>query len=121
LYNKLSQMRENNFNVDTKEITKKIDILEDKLSRKKAELHNTQLYIKLFSQKLCTQIFIFDKILVSDTIFFTNFIQLVDGASSNFENGEINLSYDELQHYSLEDMYVNDEYQLYTVFHSVYH
>jgi len=121
LYNKLFKMRENNFKIGINEIKKEIEILEDKLSEKKSTLHDTQLYIKLFSQKLCTQIFIFNKIIVNDTIFFTNFIQLTEGASVNFKNDMMRISYDELQHYSLEDMYENDEYQLYTVFHSVYH
>ena len=121
LYDKKNEMRENNFKKDFSEIDERIKISKKKLLEKEAELDDMQLYVKLFSQKLCTQIFIFDEIILNDTIFFTNFIQLVGSASVNFEDDGININYDELQHYSLKDMYFNDEYRLYTVFHSVCH
>jgi hypothetical protein len=57
---------------------------------------------------LCKQIFIFDKIIINDTVLFINFLQLTGAPITNFENNKINISCNELQHYCLTDMYFND-------------
>ena len=119
-YKDFSEMNRNYPNLNLSEFREKINFLEKKLWDKEVELNDKKLYIKLFSEKLCTQIFIFNEIIVSDTIFFTNFIQISNGLSVNFENNAVTVDYNELQHYSLLDMYTYDQYQLYSVFHTVY-
>jgi len=120
LYEQWSLIQENNLIGDLSLIKKDILIAKQKLFDKEDQLMDIKLYIKLFSQKLCKQIFVFDEIITNDTVFFTNFLQLVGGVSVNFENNKININFDELQHYCLTDMYSYDHYRLYTVFHDVY-
>lgn len=78
------------------------------------------LYLKLHSEKLCMQFFVFHEVILDDCVFFTNFMQLIGGASVEMLDDIVVVDYDHLQHYSLLDMFSNDDYQLFSVLHTVY-
>lgn len=60
--------------------------------------------------------YFFHENLLNDSVFFTNFLQIVGGVKADFDkNNNLKINYDELQPYSLEDMFSNDPYQLFSV------
>jgi len=64
---------------------------------------------------------IFDEILLDNSIFFTNFLQIMGGVKVDVdENNGIKLNYEALQPYFIVDLFDNDPYGLYSVFHCVY-
>lgn len=65
--------------------------------------------------------YFFHEILLSDSVFFTNFLQIIGAVKADIDNnGNLKIDYDELQPYSLEDMFSNDPYKLFSVCLSVY-
>ena len=113
--------RINNPGINYDHLQEKIDELKIKLHIKECKLRNGELYKKLHFSKMCMHFYFFHENILSDTVFFTNFIQLVGGfVIENNENGEFNLDFNNLQHYSLIDMFVNDDYQLFSIFETVY-
>lgn len=119
-YKKILFFENKNPNTDSKHFDKHLKFLEEKLSKKKDELFNIELYKKLNMSKLCMHFYIFNKNIMHDTIFFTNFNQLVSGILIKSENNEIKYDYDDLHHYSLEDMLIYDQYKMFTIFLLIY-
>lgn len=78
------------------------------------------MYKYFIFKKLCMHFYIFDELVLKDSVFFTNFIQVMGGftITNNYDNLQVN--YDELQHYSLEDMFSNDNYMLFSVLLPIY-
>jgi len=107
-----------NPNADVSSIRNKLDELKKKLSKKELELWDVALYKKLNFSKLCMQFYFFHEVILNDTVFFTNFIQLVNGVSVELDNG-IKINYDSLYHYSLSDMFAYDDYRLFSVFERI--
>lgn len=97
----------------------KINELKKKLFLKENELWDIELYKKVNFNKLCMQFYIFHEIIMSDTIFFTNFLQLVDGVSIESSPDGFNINYDSLYHYSLSDLFSYDQYCLFSIFERV--
>jgi len=112
---------QNNPHINVDYMEKELDILEKKWFDKEEELWDVELYKKLHFKKLCMHFYIFHEILLSDSIFFTNFLQIMGGVKANFdEYGGLKIDENELQSYSLEDMFNNDPYQLFTIFIPVF-
>jgi hypothetical protein len=61
------------------------------------------------------QFYIFNKNIMSDTHFFTNFNQLVNGVAVSFENGELKYDPNDLYHYCLSDMLIYDRYRMFII------
>ena len=120
-YDKYFDFRKKNPNTNYNFFKIKIEELKLKLDIKECELWDDKLYKKLHFSKMCMHFYFFHEIILSDTVFFTNFIQLLDGFTiENIEGHGFNLDFDNLQYYSLIDMFVNDNYQLFSIFETVY-
>ena len=66
--------------------------------------------------------YIFHEIVLDDSIFFTNFLQIMGGVKVGIDiNNNLKLDYDSFQHYSIEDMFANDPYELFSIFYCIYH
>ena len=119
-YKKISSFREKNPNSDSSHFYDHLKFLEDKLSERKNYLLDVELYKKINFSKLSMHFYVFNENIMNDTIFFTNFYQLVGGVVIKSENNEIKYDYNDLCHYSLIDMLVYDQYQMFTVFLLIY-
>lgn len=119
-YEKFFSFEEKNPNLDSSHFDKHFEFLADKLSKKEDELLDLTLFKKLHMSKLCMHFYVFNENILNDTIFFTNFNQLIGGVSIKSENNEINYDYDDLCHYSLENMLVFDQYKMFTIFFRIY-
>lgn len=64
--------------------------------------------------------YVFNENIMSDTVFFTNFYQLIGGVVIKSENNEIKYDYNDLCNYCLSDMLVYDQYNMFTIFLPVY-
>lgn len=79
------------------------------------------MYKKLHFSKLSMHFYFFHEILLSDCVFFTNFFQITGVVKTDTdEDGYLELNYDDLQPYALEDLFYNDPYMLFSVTLPVY-
>ena len=83
-------------------------------------MQNKFLYKKLFFSKLCFHFYIFDEIITSNSDFFTNYNQIVNGVCIESTKDGSNINFDYLYHYSLSDMLSYDDYKLFSVFETIY-
>jgi hypothetical protein len=100
------------------ELKKQEMSLMEKLYKKEAKLWDIELYKRLFFQKLCLHFYVFHEKLTSDTSFFTNFFQLNDVGLLDKDTLQIN--YDELCHYSLQDMFSHTDYNLFSIYCEIF-
>jgi len=63
--------------------------------------------------------YFFNDIMLNDTIFFTNFIQLVGGVSIESTESGFEINYDSLYPYGLLDMFAYDDYCLFSIFENI--
>ena len=120
-YNEYFDFRKKNLDTNYSFFKIKIEELKLRLYIKECALRDGELYKKLHFSKMCMHFYFFHEIILSDTVFFTNFMQLTNGANITSNGAEnIEIDYDYLQHYSLIDMFDNDNYQLFSIFETVY-
>lgn len=119
-YKKIFSFMEENPDFDSSHFNDHLKFLEDKLSEKEDYLLDIELYKKIHFSKLSMHFYVFNERIMDDTVFFTNFYQLVGGIVIKSENNEIKYDYSDLCHYSLIDMLVYDQYKMFTVFLLIY-
>jgi len=78
------------------------------------------LYKKLHFSKFCFHFYVFNKDIMDNTVFFTNFNQLVNGLNVEVVENHVKFNYDSLYYYSVLDLFMNDDYMLYSIFETVY-
>lgn len=99
---------------------KKLDFWTKKVNFKTAQLDNLVLRKKLIFSKLCPHFYFFHETVLNDEVFFTNFLLSIDAAILEKNGNKITNKYDRLQPYCLTDMFLNDDYDLYSQYHCVY-
>ena len=121
-YDYYFDFQKKNPNSDYSHLKIKLNELELKLGKKETELFDLELYKKLNFSKLCMHFYFFHEIMLNDTVFFTNFLRLMNGIGIEIDSKSNNFTFDyeSLQHYSLEDMFENDYYRLFSILLPVY-
>jgi hypothetical protein len=111
----------NNPDLSFEDMKKKLDSLEKKWSDKEIELWDIELYKNFHFRKLCMHFYFFHEILLNDCVFYTNFFQITNVVKADIdEDNSLKIDYDELQPYSLECLFVNDPYMLFSITLPVY-
>jgi hypothetical protein len=103
------------------DMKKKLDFLKEKWFDKQIELWDVELSKKFYFSKLCMHFYFFHAILLNDCVFYTNFFQITGVVKADIdEDNNLKIDYDELQPYSLECLFENDPYKLFSITLPVY-